>query len=64
MVQDEDDQPRKRPRLERPLLDTWGVDELAAYIAELRAEIARAEAEVARKQCYRNAADAVFRRPG
>jgi uncharacterized small protein (DUF1192 family) len=64
MIHDEDDLPRKRPQLERPVLDTWGVDELTSYIAELREEVARAEAEIARKQCYRNSADAFFRRPG
>ncbi len=60
---DEDDLPRKRPRLERPVLDTWGVEELNDYIADLRTEIARAEAEIGRKQNHRSAADAFFRKP-
>ncbi len=61
MIEDED-MPRKRARLERPVLDSWGVAELNLYIDELRAEIARAEAEIGRKQGHRSAADAVFRR--
>ncbi len=61
MIED-DDPPRKRARLERPVLDSWGVAELNGYIDELRAEIARAEAEISRKQGHRSAADAVFRR--
>ena len=60
---DEDELPRKRPRLERPLLDTWGVQELNEYIADLQAEIARAETEISRKQNHRSAADAFFRKP-
>ena len=64
MSHDQDELPRKRPRLEQPVLDTWGVDELTSYITELREEIARAEVEISRKQRYRNAADAFFRRPG
>jgi len=59
----EDDEPiRKRPRLERPVLDSWGVEELREYIGELRAEIARAAAEIGRKESHRSAADAFFRR--
>ena len=59
----EDDEPiRKRPRLERPVLDSWGVVELREYIGELRAEITRAEAEIGRKESHRSAADAFFRR--
>jgi uncharacterized small protein (DUF1192 family) len=61
MIEDED-LPRKRARLERPVLDSWGVEELRDYIGELQAEITRAEAEIARKQGHRSAADAFFRR--
>ena len=62
MREDEDDLPRKRPRLERPVLDSWAIAELHAYIAELREEIARAEADIARKGSHRAAADAFFRK--
>ena len=62
MREDEDDLPRKRPRLERPVLDSWGVEELRAYIAELQEGIARAEADIARKGAHRAAADAFFRK--
>ncbi len=62
MREDEDDLPRKRPRLERPALDSWGIAELHAYIEELREEIARAEADIARKGSHRAAADAFFRK--
>ncbi len=60
----EDDLPRPRPaRLVPPLLDPFGVEELAAYIGELEAEIARVRAEIARKQTHRSTADAFFRKP-
>lgn len=62
MREDEDDLPRKRPRLERPVLDSWGVEELRAYVAELGEEIARAEADIARKGAHRAAADSFFRK--
>jgi uncharacterized small protein (DUF1192 family) len=59
----DDDLPRPKPeRLARPVLDSWGVAELEAYIGELRAEIARAEAEIGRRQSHRSAADAFFRK--
>ena len=56
--------PRRRRRLEPPVLDSWGVAELGEYIDELRGEIARVEAQVARKTSHRSAADAFFRLPG
>ncbi len=62
MAIEEDEVPRKKARLERPVLDTWGVGELREYIAELQREIARAEAEIARKESHRTAADSFFRR--
>lgn len=62
-MMDEDDGPvRKRVRLEKPVLDTWGIDELHAYIGELKEEIARVEADIGRKQGHRSAADAFFKR--
>jgi uncharacterized small protein (DUF1192 family) len=61
---DEDEGPvRKRARLEKPVLDTFGVEELRDYIAELKEEIARVEADIERKQGHRSAADAFFRKP-
>ena len=62
MALEDDELPQKRMRLERPVLDSWGVEELRAYMGELREEIARAEAEIGRKESHRNAADAFFRR--
>ncbi|MCW3476626.1 DUF1192 domain-containing protein [Limobrevibacterium gyesilva] len=60
----EDDLPRpKRARLQPPVLDLMGVEELCEYIVELQTEIARVEAEIARKQHHRSAADAFFRKP-
>ena len=59
----EDEAPRPKTQLARPLLDALGVAELEDYIAELRGEIARAEQEITRKQGHRAAADSVFRRP-
>ncbi len=64
MALEEDELPKKRVRLERPLLDSWSVEELRAYIGELREEIGRTEAEISRKEGHRTAADAFFRRPG
>ena len=59
----EDDEPRRpRARLTPLPLDTLGVEELRAYIAELQAEIARCEADIGRKQGHRSAADSFFRK--
>ena len=63
MMDEEEGPVRKRSRLEKPVLDTMGIDELRDYIAELRAEIARVEEDIERKQGHRSAADAFFRRP-
>ena len=60
---DEVAQPRRPARLTRLVLDSLGIEELNAYIAELREEIVRTEAEIARKQTHRSAADAFFRSP-
>jgi uncharacterized small protein (DUF1192 family) len=61
---DEDEEPiRKRTRLEKPVLDTLGIEEMQEYISELKAEIARVEADIERKQGHRSAADAFFRKP-
>ncbi len=63
MAAEDEDQPRKRARFERPVLDSWGIEELRLYIGELQEEITRAEAEISRKAGHRSAADAFFRRP-
>lgn len=60
----EDDLPTPKPkRMQPPVLDLLGVDELRDYIGELQAEIARVEADILKKQAHRSAADAVFRTP-
>jgi len=62
-AEDEDAPVRRRVRLDKPVLDPMGVEELHAYIGELREEIARVEAEIGRKQGHRSAAEAFFRKP-
>jgi uncharacterized small protein (DUF1192 family) len=63
-MRDEDEEPiRKRTRLEKPVLDTLGIEEMREYISELKAEIARVEADIERKQGHRSVADAFFRKP-
>ena len=62
-MQEEEELPRRRRRLEQLPLDLLGIDELNEYIDELKAEIARVEADIARKQSHRAAADAFFRKP-
>ena len=62
-MMDEDEGPvRKRARLEKLVLDTWGIAELREYIDDLKAEIARVEADIDKKQGHRSAADAFFKR--
>ncbi len=63
MAMEDEELPRKPARFERPVLDSWGIAELRAYIGELGEEIARVEAEIERKSGHRSAADAFFRRP-
>ena len=64
MAIDEDELPKAPPsRLQKPVLDSLGIAELGAYIAELREEITRVEAEIARKQSHKSSADMFFRRP-
>ncbi len=60
----EDEAPRPRGNFTPPVLDSWGVEDLRAWIATLQAEISRAEAAIASREAQRNAADAFFRRPG
>jgi uncharacterized small protein (DUF1192 family) len=60
----DDDTPRPRPiRLQKPVLDLLGVEELGEYIGELHAEIARVQAELDGKARHRQAADSFFRKP-
>ncbi len=60
----DDDLPIIQPkRMQPPVLDLLGVDELREYIAELQAEIGRVEADIVKKQAHRSAADAFFRKP-
>jgi uncharacterized small protein (DUF1192 family) len=63
MAEEEDLPIRRRPRLERLVLDTLGIEEMQDYIGELREEIARVEADITGKQRHRNAADAFFKSP-
>ena len=62
MMDDDEGPVRKRTRLERLVLDTWGITELREYIDERKAEIARVEADIDKKQGHRSAADAFFKR--
>jgi uncharacterized small protein (DUF1192 family) len=57
---EDEEAPRRRRLVERPVLDSFGVEELNGYITELRMEIARAEAMIARKSSHRGAAEAFF----
>ncbi len=55
--------PRPRGNFTPPVLDSWGVEDLRAWIATLQAEIGRAEAAIRSREAQRSAADAFFRRP-
>ncbi|NGM18902.1 DUF1192 domain-containing protein [Roseomonas stagni] len=43
------------------MIDSWGVEELRAYIAELREEMARAEREIGKREATKAAAAAFFK---
>ena len=65
MINSEEDLPRpSRNLLIPPPLDTLGIDELNAYIADLEAEIARVKAKIASKDAHKAAAAAFFKNPG
>lgn len=65
---DEDDRPRPRgdaaSKLAAEDLSPYSQDELAERIALLEAEIARVEKHRLSAVAHRNAADALFRKPG
>jgi uncharacterized small protein (DUF1192 family) len=65
MINSDEDLPKPAKTLViPPPLDSFGIDELNAYIAELEAEIARARAKIAAKDAHRAAASAFFKAPG
>ncbi len=65
---DEDDRPRPRgdaaSKLAAEDLSPYSQDELAERIALLEAEIARVEKHRLSAAAHRNAADALFQKPG
>jgi len=65
MINSEEDLPKPTRRLlVPPVLDSLGIGELNAYIADLQAEIARVEAKIAAKDAHKAAAAAFFKNPG
>ncbi len=65
MINPDEDLPRPvRQLLAPPPLDSLGIDELRAYIADLEAEIARVRAKIATKDAHKAAAAAFFKKPG
>ncbi len=65
MINSEEDLPKPaRTLLAPPPLDSLGVAELNAYIADLQAEIARVRAKIAAKDAHKEAAAAFFKKPG
>ena len=64
MTFSEEDLPLKqKKRLDPPILDSWGVDELTLYITELEAEISRARQAIGAKQAHAAAAALFFKPP-
>ena len=64
MTFSEEDLPLKqKKRLDPPILESWGVDELTLYITELEAEIARTRQAIAAKQAHAAAAALFFKPP-
>jgi uncharacterized small protein (DUF1192 family) len=65
MINPEEDLPKpSRNLLVPPVLDSFGISELNAYIAALEAEIARVRAKIASKDAHKAAAAAFFKTPG
>lgn len=60
---EEPEGPRPRNRFVKAVIDSWGVEELRAYIDELREEIARAETAIGKRQAQKAAAEMFFRKP-
>jgi uncharacterized small protein (DUF1192 family) len=60
---DEDVPPPRRKLLIPPSLDSLGVDELTAYIADLDSEIMRVKAAISAKDAHKSAAAAFFKSP-
>lgn len=64
MTFSEEDLPKtQKKRLDPPVLDSWGVDELTHYIAELEAEILRVRQAITAKQAHAAAASLFFKPP-
>jgi uncharacterized small protein (DUF1192 family) len=60
---DEDLPPRPKKLLTPPVLDSLGVEELRAYIADLEAEIARVQEAIKSRQAHAAAAALFFKSP-
>lgn len=63
-MQDDEEVRSRSSGVGPPDLSGWSVEELQAYLARLEVEKARAEAEIERKNAVKNAAEALFKRPG
>jgi uncharacterized small protein (DUF1192 family) len=65
MMNSEEDLPKPaKTLLIPPVLDSFGIAELTAYIADLEAEIARVKAKIGAKDAHKAAASAFFKTPG
>jgi uncharacterized small protein (DUF1192 family) len=65
MMNSEEDLPKPaKTLLIPPVLDSFGIDELNAYISDLEAEISRVKAKIATKDAHKAAASAFFKTPG
>ena len=65
MINSDEDLPKPaKTLLVPPVLDSYGIAELNAYIADLEAEIARVKAKINTKDAHKTAAAAFFKTPG
>ncbi len=65
MINSEEDLPKPaKTLLIPPVLDSYGIAELNAYIGDLEAEITRVKAKIAAKDAHKTAASAFFKTPG